>query len=59
MIDPVTNREIPSNLGSEPPYPGLEPVTFSLRYPDYVAHPSQFDCSDEYPHLISDCGLFD
>ena len=51
----------PDNCQVEPPYP-LPPsahvVTFSIRAPDQVAHQKHSDCKEEYPHLISECGMF-
>jgi hypothetical protein len=59
MIDPVTQRETPTNCQVEPPYPNAEHiVTFSIRAPDMTAHPPHVDCSESYPHLITECGVF-
>ena len=57
MISP---RPVPVNCSAEPPYPGAEDVvTFSIRYPDMTAHQRHPDCKIEWPHLISECGVFE
>lgn len=60
MIDPVTKREVPRNLGAEPSYPGAKHVVcFSIRFPDMTAHLDHPDCNGEPSgHLISECGVF-
>lgn len=52
----------PTSCRSEPPYPlpqSEHVVIFSLRAPDHVAHRKHRDCNEEYPHLISECGMFE
>lgn len=52
----------PDNCQVEPPYPLMKSehvVMFSIRAPDFVAHQKHEDCSEEYPHLISECGMFE
>ena len=51
----------PDNCQVEPPYPVASDehvVVFSIRDPDNVAHKKHKDCAEEYPHPISDCGMF-
>ena len=52
------NRNVPTNLQSEPPYPGLHCVAFSIRFPDMTGHMKSKRCSREEPHPISECGEF-
>lgn len=55
-------RAKPTNCQVEPPYPLASEehvVVFSIRAPDDIAHRAHADCREEYPHSITDCGMFD
>ena len=52
----MEKRDEARNLGAEPPYPGLQTVVFSIRFPEMTAHSATERCSLEEPHLISACG---
>lgn len=58
MIDPVTNREVPTNLVCEPRYPGVLTVGFCLSGPDWAFHVINEQCDKDWPHLISECGMY-
>lgn len=52
----------PDNCQVEPPYPtapDVHVVVFSIRDPDRVAHRKHIDCDEEYPHRITECGMFE
>jgi hypothetical protein len=49
-------RQTPTNLQAEPPYPGLETVCFSLRFPDWTVHLKTALCEKDWPHEIAECG---
>lgn len=52
----------PDNCQVEPPYPlssDIHVVVFSIRDPDQVAHGKHADCKEEYPHAITECGMFE
>lgn len=52
----------PDNCQVEPPYPlskDTHVVVFSICDPDKVAHQKHADCDEEYPHPISECGMFE
>lgn len=57
-LDPVTMRDVPTNLSCEPPYPEIETVALILAAPDWTIHRVYADCSQDWPHLISECGMF-
>jgi len=52
-------RDIPRNLQVEPPYPGLNTVCFSIRYPDWTIHRKSSRCGKDWPHKIDECGEFE
>jgi hypothetical protein len=57
MTDP--QRSEPYGCQHEPPYPGLETVTFSVRFPDMTCHHPSERCAIQEPHQIEECGEFD
>lgn len=44
------------NCQHEPPYPGLNTVVMSIRYPERTAHKPTALCVIEAPHLTRECG---
>lgn len=51
-------RAQPTNLHSEPPYPGLDTVVFLTCRPDFplTVHLRTKRCTKDYPHEIENCG---
>jgi hypothetical protein len=51
-------RPEPTNLQTEPRYPGLHMCCFSIRFPEWTIHRKSKRCQIEEAHLIENCGEF-
>lgn len=50
------SRRVPTNCQNEPHYPGIDTVTFSIRYPELTCHYPTTRCAIQPPHAIAECG---
>lgn len=51
-------RPEPTDLRSEPRYPGLHTVVLAMSAPEWTVHNPSKRCPIEEPHRISQCGEF-
>lgn len=58
MAETLGERPAPTDCEHEPPFPGMDTVVVSFRYPDLTCHLPRPDCGIKEPHRIDECGAF-